>query len=460
MNLQKAALFRNLALCFLIIASAKILLDIQPVNALSVSDYFTLNYNITISTYNINEGQTFNAVASGTGTCKAELPISPSAAVIDSRVIATNQSTGIEVTLNPDYELNISPFPNKVGQTLQLTQTIPLIFPAGSTTGSYDVKGELISAKVDAVIWIDVSSYLPSSQDIGTVNYFANDSTTTTTTDAPTTTAAAPTTTATNSPTTTTLAATTTTTTATIPVSITTTTAVPTTSPTSTTTTTSAVSTTAVSTASSHDIADVSSVIDSQGIFTQQFTFTSSDGLVSLDIPSGTVGLTANGTPFPQISIVPVASPPVPSSGDDFIGLAYDFEPSGATFSPAIYMQFTYNPANIPAGLSANNLVVAFYNTSNGQWVTVPAVVNTVTHTITAKVSHFTDYAVLSVPPATSASALTTTALLETKLTTVTTSPPNKIDNWWTVVDIVIITVVVSFILVVAVIAVGRKNRT
>ena len=67
-----------------------LLLNSQPVTAIGVSDYFTLNYNITISTYNIIEGQTFNAIAYGSATYKAELPISVSAAVMDSRVIATD----------------------------------------------------------------------------------------------------------------------------------------------------------------------------------------------------------------------------------------------------------------------------------------------------------------------------------------------------------------------------------
>jgi hypothetical protein len=457
MNLRKAVLLRNSALCFFIVA-ALLLLNSRPVLALSVSDYFTLNYNITISTYNINEGQTFNAIASGSATCKAELPISASAAVMDSRVIATNQSTGTEVTLNSDYELNINPFPNKVGQTLQLTQTIPLVFPAGSPTGSYHVTGELISAKVDAIIWVDVSNYLPASQDIGTVNYFANDSTTTTTTaNAPTTTATAPTTTSTSSTTAATPTTATTTTTTPAPVT-TTTTAVPTTIPGATTPTTSAVSTTATSTASNPNEDDLSSVIDSQGIFTQPVTFTSSDGLVSLDIPSGTVGLTANGTPLTQLSVLPVASPPAPPSWDNFIGLAYDFELSGATFNPAIYMEFTYNPASIPAGVSENNLIVAFYDTSNGQWITVPAAVDPVSHTITAKVSHFTTYGVMYTTQIISTSTLTSTSALETKLTTVTTPPQTKIYNGWTIVDIVIITIIVGFVSVGVIIAVRRKK--
>jgi hypothetical protein len=451
MNLRKAVLFRNLALCFFIVA-ALLLLNSQPVAALSVSDYFTLSYNITISTYNINEGQTFNATASGSATYKAELPVSVSAAVIDSRVIATNQSTGAVVTLNSDYELNISPFPNKVGQTLQLTQTIPLIFPAGTPTGSYHVTGQLISAKVDAIIWIDVSDYLPSSQDIGMVNYFANDSTTTTTT------AVAPTTTPTSSTTATPPTTTTATTTTPAPIT-TTTTAVPTATPTATTTTTSAVSTTATSTASSPDAADLSSVINSQGIFTQPVRFTTSDGLVSLDIPSGTVGLTSNGTPLTQISVLPVASPPAPPAGDHFLGLAYDFEPSGATFNSAIYMQFTYNPANIPAGVSENSLVVAFYSTSAGQWVTVPVVVDPASHTITAHVSHFTTYGVMYTTPITSASILTTTSSLETTSTTMTTShPQTKIYNGWIIADVIIIAVVVVFVLLMLLIAVRRKK--
>src|SRR5271157_4600293 len=160
-----------------------------------------------------------------------------------------------------------------------------------------------------------------------------------------------------------------------------------------TTITTSSTSTT--TTTSSPNLVDLSSEVDSQGIFTQPVTAISSDGLVSLSIPSGTVGLTANGTPLTQISILPDTTLPAPTSGADIIGLTYDFEPSGATFNPAIYMKFTYNPANIPSGGDETSLIMAFYSTSTGQWVTVPAVVDPVTHTITAQVSHFTLYSVM-----------------------------------------------------------------
>ena len=175
MGLRKVGLFRNLVICFFIVA-ATLLLNIHPAAAFSVSDYYTLSYHISLSTSDVAEGQSFDATVSGSGTCKAKLPISISAATIESSIVAQNQATGAEVTLCPSYILTISPFPDKVGQTAQVTQTIPLTFPADSSPGIYTVTGEIIAAKVDAVIWINVSDLLPSSKDLGTVNYDLNNS--------------------------------------------------------------------------------------------------------------------------------------------------------------------------------------------------------------------------------------------------------------------------------------------
>ena len=172
MKLGKWVLWKTLIPCFLIVAIN--LLNVRYVAALSVLDYFTLSYQISLSTTEVNEGQTFNAVASGSGTLKAALPISVSAAIIEGRVVATNQATGTKVTLNADYTVDIAQFPNTIGETLQLTQTIPLTFPLGSPAGSYIITGELIAAKVKAIIWWDVTGYLPSSEAVGKVNYVLN----------------------------------------------------------------------------------------------------------------------------------------------------------------------------------------------------------------------------------------------------------------------------------------------
>ena len=251
MSSRKSVFFRTFILCFFIVAA--VLLNVQPAAGFSVSDYFTISYQITLSTSEVHENQTFNATVSGSGTCKAQLPVSVSSATISSRIVATNQATGTKVTLNAGYTLTISPFPNTVGQTQQLTQAIPLTFPAGSPAGTYTVTGELIDAKVTAIIGIDVSSYFPSSQTIGTVNYILNNSnpigggggasttSTTTTTTSPTTTTTITTTTTTTPVTTTSQPSTTITSTATPT----------TTTPTSATTTTTTTTTTVITTSQS-----------------------------------------------------------------------------------------------------------------------------------------------------------------------------------------------------------------
>jgi hypothetical protein len=172
MKLDKWVLWKTLIPCFLVVAIN--LLNVQYVAALRVSDYFTLSYQISLSTAEVNEGQTFNAVASASGTLKAALPISVSAAIIEGCVVATNQVTGMKVTLNADYTVDIAQFPNTIGETLQLTQTVPLTFPLGSPAGSYIITGELIAAKVKGIIWWDITSYLPSSEAVGKVNYVLN----------------------------------------------------------------------------------------------------------------------------------------------------------------------------------------------------------------------------------------------------------------------------------------------
>ena len=179
MKRNKLGIFGILILCCFAI-SFDSMINVQVVAALSVSDYFTLTYQINLSTSEVNEGQTFNALAYGFGTCKAALPISVSSAIIEGCIVATNQATGTQVTLNADYILTISPFPDKIGDTLQLTETIPLTFPPDSPPGIYIVSGKLIAVRINAVIWWDISGYLPSSQTIGIIKYDLNDSNSTT----------------------------------------------------------------------------------------------------------------------------------------------------------------------------------------------------------------------------------------------------------------------------------------
>jgi len=124
-------------------------------------------------------------------------------------------------------------------------------------------------------------------------------------------------------------------------------------------------------------------------------TFVSHDGYASVTIPSGVLGYTASGSALFEISVVPVSTPPALPSDVKGLGLYYDFGPSGSTFSSPITITLTYNPSRLPAGADQSKLYIAWWNTSTGQWVSLPSVVDQVNHTITASVTHFTIYSAL-----------------------------------------------------------------
>jgi len=136
-------------------------------------------------------------------------------------------------------------------------------------------------------------------------------------------------------------------------------------------------------------VVDVSAVVDDQGVFTGDVTTESDDGNVELAVDKDTVGKTAEGDPVSEIGVTEVATP-APAAGawgglestvntaadtvstslDSFskyavvvqnqvVGSTYELEPSGATFDPPITVTFDYDPADIPEGISEEDLVIS-----------------------------------------------------------------------------------------------------
>jgi hypothetical protein len=170
---------------------------------------------------------------------------------------------------------------------------------------------------------------------------------------------------------------------------------------------------------------DMTGKVDSNGKFLETVTVQSADGKVTLTIPKDTIGKNKDGTPLTSISIDPMTPPPPPPGGN-IIGLVYDFQPDGATFAPPIHVTFTYNPADIPAGVDVDDLVLAFYDVSTGTWIQLEnIVIDPVTHTISGDISHFTPFAVVNfaVVAPTTTSPTTTPALTSTTVPTSTTTP-------------------------------------
>ncbi|MDO8635496.1 MAG: MBG domain-containing protein, partial [Dehalococcoidia bacterium] len=148
---------------------------VYRVQAQGLNDYFEISYSITgLPQTPVIGDQTFTVTVTGSATAKAALPIS--AARITGRIVAQNNSTGLERTLNPSYVVDINPFPSQ-GVTIQITKIIDLRFPVDSPSGSYTITGKLVSAEVDTILGtVDGLKLCPTcfpDKNIGVVSYKA-----------------------------------------------------------------------------------------------------------------------------------------------------------------------------------------------------------------------------------------------------------------------------------------------
>ncbi len=315
-----------------------LLFNAVPLPAQNIMDYFTYTYSANLSKTDITGGETFSVTITGTATCSKDLWVAVSDASMTGRIVAEHQTTGARIVLNPSYNVTISPFPNKALQTAPATRVVSLQFPADSQPGSYRVVGELIDAQIYFLIWFNVTQYLPARQSLGSL--------TLTTASAGGGGGGEPTKT-------------------------------PAPSPTSIT-------------------SDVSSVVSAEGVFSKALSIQSTDSKAKLSIDEGTKALAQDGAPISKLTMAQVKTPRTPPPSSNIIGLTYDFGPSGATFSPPINLTLTYDPKSLPQAVDEKKLVVAWWDASTSSWVNLTGTVDPVTHTITASVSHFTDFTILA----------------------------------------------------------------
>ncbi|GAI99509.1 unnamed protein product, partial [marine sediment metagenome] len=148
---------------------------------------------------------------------------------------------------------------------------------------------------------------------------------------------------------------------------------------------------------------EVSFRISKTGEVLKTIEATSEDGMLTFTIPDGTIALDKYGKRLKGLEVAVDESPPDPPEGNYIIELAYDFGPDGATFDPAITLEYTYDPAEIPEDVAEEDLVLAYYDEDADEWVELDCVVDTENNTIMADVEHFTTFAIIgtvTLPPA------------------------------------------------------------
>ena len=146
----------------------------------------------------------------------------------------------------------------------------------------------------------------------------------------------------------------------------------------------------------------MSEVVTEEGVFTEEVTIEPENVRGKLTIEEGTIGQTEEGEPLSEIWIIDIdKEPSAPSVDTSTVGAHYYFGPDGAKFDPAITIDFTYDPDDIPERARKEELVIVLWDEDAGEWVELEGcIVDTVNNTISAPVSHFSRYTILSpVPP-------------------------------------------------------------
>jgi beta propeller repeat protein len=139
--------------------------------------------------------------------------------------------------------------------------------------------------------------------------------------------------------------------------------------------------------------------INANSVITQETTLQSNDNLATLSIGQGIVAQEPGGKALSSVTITGLTASEVPSAAKSatysFAGMAYDLQPSGATFSPAITLTFT-----IPGAQWGKEYTIQSYDHTTNTWQSLPTTYDASKGTISAQVSHFCCFALFEKPVA------------------------------------------------------------
>ncbi|KAF1078713.1 hypothetical protein MKMG_00368 [Methanogenium sp. MK-MG] len=161
-------------------------------------------------------------------------------------------------------------------------------------------------------------------------------------------------------------------------------------------------------------LGEASLTTSSTGSLLGSVTVSSVDKKVSLYLPKGTGVYDSVGKPLSTIRIQQAATLPAVPSGFTFEGYSCECKPEGATFSPAITISFSIPDDEWVEG---KDYKIRCYNAATGLWENLPTTVNAATHTVSARVTHFSCFALF-----TGSAAVTTATKAPVSATTVPTT--------------------------------------
>ncbi len=82
-------------------------------------------------------------------------------------------------------------------------------------------------------------------------------------------------------------------------------------------------------------------------------------------------------------------------SADGLFGSVFSLQPEGASFSPEVKLVFKYDPKKLPVSAKEENLKIVWWDKNAKAWVELKSEVDTVKHTVTTWISHFSYYSMM-----------------------------------------------------------------
>ncbi len=159
------------------LAGLLLIFGVIPAKAITFTDYFSIDYNISCNKSSVTEMETFIVTITGTAICTNDLPSPYDAASqvrIRGRVVACTEEGEQGIILNQGYSLEFTPTPTKESQSVRDSQSLTMQFPSGTKPGTYTLNGELVEAQLKAGVWLNVTGYLPQSMPMGDITVTGN----------------------------------------------------------------------------------------------------------------------------------------------------------------------------------------------------------------------------------------------------------------------------------------------
>jgi hypothetical protein len=135
--------------------------------------------------------------------------------------------------------------------------------------------------------------------------------------------------------------------------------------------------------------------MDGQGLLFVDAVAESPDGQVTLYLPEGTTAMNKHGQPLYSVTIKESTLTLDQPADCQFMCLAYDIGPGGATFNPPVQLSFRYSDSDVPEGVTEENLIFALWQ--DDKWIELEdCVIDTVNNIATATISHLSIYTVIA----------------------------------------------------------------